>query len=129
MTQQEYLIAWCFYLVGASCFYYIAWRATERSPFFELRQLLRLSLAVFLLVPWTTSTEYAFLSPAWIVSVSDFLLYGDKAFWRAGLVLVLALILTLLISTIWSLVSWRRSRRLKKNETNERSDTKTSVQQ
>lgn len=111
MTQNEYMLAWVVYLSGFAVFFAIFWYVTSKLPSGELRQLLRVIVAVFFLVPWTTDTTHSFLSPAWIVSISDALLNGSKAFWRAGLALVLASIVAVLLSMSVSLILWFRSRK------------------
>jgi len=111
MTDSEYIWAWAIYLSAAGVFYAIFWYFTSKLPLKELRQLLRILLAVLLLVPWVANPDYEFLAPAWIVSISDMLLYGPDAFWRAGLALVLALILAVLISSVVAISLWFRARK------------------
>jgi len=109
MTENEYFWAWTAYLTAFAFAYAVFWYVT-RSFWAELRQLLRVIVPVFFLVPWRTDTEHSFLSPAWLVSAADALLYEPKAFWRAGLALVLALCLALILSTGWSIFKWFRYR-------------------
>ena len=114
MTQNEYLIAWLVYLGSFSVCYAIFWYFLSKLPWREFKQLLLVLVAVFFLVPWTTDTTHGFLSPAWMVSISDSLLSGPKAFWRAGLALVMALIIAVFLSTAVSIYLWLRSRKLAK---------------
>ncbi len=127
MTQNEYLLAWTIYLSSFAIAYGVFWFISAKLPFRELRQLLRIVLAVFFLVPWTTDTAHSYWSPAWMISISDSLLLGTKAFWRAGLALVLALIFAVLISTFISLFLWFRSRK-KSIDTDTSSSNETEVE-
>ena len=111
MSSNEYILAWVAYLGSFAVCYAVFWYFTSKLPWRELRQLLRVLVAVFFLVPWTTDTTHSFLSPAWLVSISDSLLFGSKAFWRAGLALVLALILAVLVSAGVSIFLWLRHRK------------------
>jgi len=111
MTENEYMWAWVIYLAAVAVLYAVFWYFTGKIRWSEPKQLLRVVLPVFLLVPWISDPQYDFLAPAWIISVSDMLLNGVDAFWRAGLALVLALIITVLASSIVSIVLWLRSRK------------------
>lgn len=126
MTQNEYILAWLFYLGAFAISYAVFWYFTGKLPWRELKQLLRVLVAVLFLVPWTTDTTHSFLSPAWIVSISDSLLYGSKEFWRAGLALVLALVLSVLLSTCVSLFLWLRSRKQSDQRSNDEASTVSS---
>ncbi len=111
MTDAEYIWAWVAYLCGAGMVLGIFWYWTSKLPWSELRHILRLILAILLLVPWYTDPGKDFLSPAWLVSLADVLLHGAKAFWRAGLILVVSVILVLLLSTAYFCFCWFRSRK------------------
>lgn len=111
MTENEYFWAWSVYLGGFVLFYAVFWYITSKLPWHELRQLLRVLAAVFFLVPWRTDTEHTYMSPAWLISAADALLYEPKAFWRAGLALVMGLILAVIGSAAWSVFRWLRSRK------------------
>jgi hypothetical protein len=125
MTENEYFWAWTVYLSAVAIFYAVFWYVTSKIPWGELRQLLRIVTAVFLLVPWRTDTEHTYLSPAWLVSAADALLYEPKAFWRAGLALVLGLIVAVSVSTGWSIFRWFRGR--KKQEVNVPDESEVSA--
>ena len=114
MSENEYFLAWAYYAAGASVFFAVFWFWTRNFLWSEVRQLMRVMLAVILIVPWYTDTTQSYLSPAWLVSVAEALLNGPEAFWRAGRPLVIALIAAFGLSTIYALISWYlRSRRRK----------------
>ena len=106
MTQEEYYWAWIYYGLGASTFFVVFCYWTRHFLWSEARQLIRIVLLVVLCVPWYTDATKDYLSPAWLLSSAEALLSGSKAFWRAGLPLVVALILAVILSTIYSTVRW-----------------------
>lgn len=111
MTEQSYMWAWIYYVLGASVFFVVFWYWTRNFLWSEARQLIRVLLAVLLSVPWTTSASEHYLSPAWLISIAEMLLDGPKAFWRAGLPLVLALFLAVLLSTLYASYRWYSQRK------------------
>lgn len=68
--------------------------------------MLRAVALVTLLLPWTSEKNSDYMSPAWLVSALEGTFDGGDAFWRAGLPLLVSLILTLLLSTLGYLL-WR----------------------
>ena len=110
MTDSEYMWAWIVYLGAAASFLGIFWFWTRKIAWSEFKQILRLIVAVVLLVPWYTDIQNETLSPAWLVSVGDALLLGPDAAWRAGLVLVVTLVVALILSTVFYLVLWLKGR-------------------
>lgn len=106
MTEKEYLLAWVWYISGASIFFAVFWYWTRKFLWAEARQLLRTILAVILIVPWYADASQSYLAPAWLISAADGLLEGSKAFWRAGMPLVLALVLAVLLSTVYAVYRW-----------------------
>lgn len=110
MTENEYIIAWLFYIFGAGVFFSIFWYWTRKFLWSEARQLIRIVLAVILFVPWYTDDTEQYLSPAWLVSIAEALLDGGQAFWRAGLPLVVTLVFTVFLSTLYSTTRWYLAR-------------------
>ena len=110
MTQNEYIWAWAVYLLGVAMLMGIYWYWTSKLRWKEFNHFSRLSLAIVFLVPWYTDASKEYLSPAWLVSLADLLFYGPKEFWRAGLIVVLALAIAWALSTIYFIVRWFQSR-------------------
>lgn len=105
-TQGEYLYGWLLYLLGTVFLVGCTWWMSRNWRSRELRQLTRLTVIVFLLVPWYAAPDLEFLAPAWIIAGFEGVFDGADAFWRAG-----APLLTCLgISTVASL-SWHLGRR------------------
>ena len=106
LTQEEYIWAWLFYLGGAAMFLVCWWFFTKKIPWREPRWVLRVIALVVLLLPWSSEKNSDYMSPAWLVSALEGTFDGGDAFWRAGLPLLVSLILTLLLSTLGYLL-WR----------------------
>ncbi len=98
-TQEEYIWAWLFYLLGCALSLAVFWVMTRKIKWVEVRAVLRICATVVVLVPWYSDTEGTYLSPAWIVSLLEGIFEGPDAFWRAGTPLIVALILTLILSS------------------------------
>ncbi len=110
-TQEEYLWAWFFYLLGAGLFIGVVWYFTGKIKWREPKYVLRILVSVFLVVPWYTEAHEGYLSPAWIISVIEGVFEGPEAFWRAGTPLIVALILALILSSLVSILLWYMQRR------------------
>lgn len=83
-TQAEYVYGWVFYLLGVAILMACGWWLTRSMRSADLRQLLRLGVLVFLLIPWYAAPEMSYLAPAWIIAGFEGLVDGGAAFWRAG---------------------------------------------
>ena len=118
MTEQDYFWGWVTYIGAACVFYAVFWYWIRNFLWAEVRQLIRIILAVILAVPWftdsgvansaTTDAHISYLSPAWLVSMADMLLDGPSAFWRAGKPLVIALVISVVLSSCYSIFKWRK---------------------
>ena len=108
MSHQEYVWAWAIYLCSSTVLFAVFYYVTSKLAWAELRQLLRVVLAVILFVPWYTDAQQDYLSPAWLISIADVLLYESKSFWRAGLALVLSLVIAVVLSSAYSIWAWWR---------------------
>jgi hypothetical protein len=71
MTNEEYVIAWACYLLGATLVYRVYCYFTRWIPYFELRYLLRLPLVAILFVPAYADPEQFYLAPAIVVALFD----------------------------------------------------------
>ncbi len=107
-TAEEYQNAWLMYLGGVvlmfACWYYL----TRFIVWPEVRQLLRIFVAVLFLVPWFTEASSGYLAPAIIIAIVETLTMDGAAFWRAGTPLLVALTLSVALSLLWNLWQWRR---------------------
>lgn len=102
-TQGEYLYGWLLYLLGAVFLFGCVWWASRNWRSDELRQLVRLSSIVFLLVPWYASPDMDYLAPAWIIAGFEGVFDGIEAFWRAGAPLLACLGVSIAVSLLWHL--------------------------
>jgi len=84
------------------------WRVTSKLPWQGFRYLLRITIGVFLVVPWYTDDTSSYLSPAWIVSLLDGVFEGPDAFWRAGKPLLAAVLVASIVSVIVYMLFWLR---------------------
>ncbi len=110
-TQDEYLWAWGFYLLGAGLVMAVWWVITAKLPWSEPKVLLRVLLAVLLVAPWYTDADGVYLSPAWIIGLAERAFEGPDAFWRAGMPLVTALMVALILSCAVYIGLWFRARK------------------
>ena len=106
MTEGEYLYAWLFYLAGALILVGCWWYLIRKLPWTWLKYTSILLLTVTFTVPWFSDTNEIYLAPALIVSLVELLFEGKDAFWRAGLPLVMAMVLSLLLSIITYFIYW-----------------------
>ncbi|MBX2858320.1 MAG: hypothetical protein KTR17_06635 [Cellvibrionaceae bacterium] len=93
--ENDYLVAWLWYFGGFAIFFAVLWYITRNLPWLLLRYGLRLLIAVFFLTPWYSSAEREFLSPAWLMSLFEGVF--DSNFERAGVPLVISMVLSLLL--------------------------------
>ncbi len=111
MTENEYMWAWIYYVIGAGLLVACWWYLTRRIPWMEIRYALRIVLAVALLVPWYTNTQQAYMSPALLIAIVEGLFDGAPAFWRAGTPLLSAMFAALVVTTIAFIIRWYILRR------------------
>lgn len=102
-TQEEYLYGWLFYGAGALLLILCGWIITARIPWRELRQLLRLTAVISLIVPWYADAGMTFLAPAWVIAAFEGIFEGN--FWRAGGPLLSALAVALAVAIVWQVMA------------------------
>lgn len=107
-ATEEYIWAWVFYIVGGLAVLASWWYFTASWKPFEIKWLSRIIPTVLVCVPWTIKADSSYLAPAWFTSAADFLTLGIDAFWRAGLILVVVLVVSILLAAVYFL--WRRIR-------------------
>jgi len=107
VESQGYLIAWVWYLLALLVAAWLLWRGGRFLPP-VWRTLVTVLPVLVLLVPWTVAEGHEALAPAWMVAVFDGTVQTDGSFWRAGKVVVLAALFSLLPV---ALVAWAQRRR------------------
>ncbi len=105
MTENEYVNAWINYFIGAGLLFACWWYLTSLFRWVEVRHLSRLIMGIILVVPWFSYTNQSYLAPAWLIALVEGIFDGDGAFWRAGLPLLIALVIGLAFSIAYFI--WR----------------------
>lgn len=100
MSDNGYQIAWLIY-IGCSigllgCFWYMTHRVYR-----GLRLPLRAMAVAFLFMPWKAAIGSSDLAPAWLATLFDGLLRQQATLGRAGIPLLLALLVGLLVGCVW----------------------------
>lgn len=106
MTENEYLFAWFYYLLGAALLIACWWYLTRKIRWVEIRYLLRVVVGVAIVVPWYTNTQQDYLSPALLVAGLEAAFEGSEAFWRAGRPLVTAIAAAVTLSSVVFVGRW-----------------------
>ena len=89
MTDTQYLWGWVIYLAGALGCLLSLWLLIRNWPTRAKRSLM-MTTAVLLLMPGTAQPEQTFLAPAFLSSIYDALSLSMEAFWRNGLLVLVA---------------------------------------
>ena len=103
-TSEQYLIAWLYYLAGVLVLSVGWWFVLRKIKRREPRQLLTLTVPAFLLIPWFTTSDASYLSPAWLMAVFEAVFEGPASFWRAGFPLLVGIACVLAIATVSHIV-------------------------
>lgn len=106
MTENEYLYAWLYYLLGAGLLIACWWYLTRKIRWPEIRYLLRVVVSVAIVVPWYTNTQQDYLSPALLIAGLEAAFEGSEAFWRAGKPLVTVIAVAVSISAAVFVGRW-----------------------
>lgn len=99
--HSDYVLGWAIYLAGACTLMGVVWFWTSRWRIADLRNVLRLLLAAVLFTPIATAPGSAYLAPASVVALMEFLVKGEPARAMAplmvfgGVALAVALLLSL----------------------------------
>lgn len=92
-STAEYLSNWGLYLLSAVGLMVVWWRLTGYLRIPVLRNMLRLSAAVALVLPYPVPEQEAFLAPAIMMTFLEGLFFEDYGFAHAGIPLLLAVVL------------------------------------
>ncbi|WP_245932401.1 hypothetical protein [Isoalcanivorax indicus] len=96
MSEDSYMMAWLAYLGAAAVIVAVIWWLTVRWTVWLKLPLRALSIAV-LFTPWLVSEDTDTLAPAWIITLFDALIQAEGQALRAGLPLLAACVLALLL--------------------------------
>ena len=109
LTSLEYMIVWACYIVSALGLSLVWWRLTATIPWQQLRQVLRVIMVMLLFTPWSLEGQPQYWAPAFIVAALDALSQGFEAASRAGIPLLAAELVGLIVSfSYYSAVGARR---------------------
>lgn len=107
MSTSSYLVAWLWYLGAVLVLVGVWWYWTRKLPALA-RNLARALPAAWALMPWTVQLDHSRLAPAWLVAIFEGFLRDQGSGWRAGIAVLLATVLAVLLTV---LVWWWERRR------------------
>lgn len=110
ISSQEYLVSWGLYLLGVLGLMIVWWVMTQRIRLGWLRNMLRITVLVALLMPYPVPEQEAFLAPALMMTFVEGLFFEKYGFAHAGIPLVLAIVLANILYLVVDL-SWQALRR------------------
>lgn len=125
LTVKGHFLAWVYYLIGAVGLMAVWWFLTRKISHMLTRNMVRLVVAVILIMPYPVLPDQSFLAPAVIMSALEGLFVDGGDFARAGVPLVIAILVALLLYILLDLI-WRYG--LRKRWLN-RQQRKAQVQQ
>jgi hypothetical protein len=112
LTAEDYATSWIMYLIGAAGLLVVWWFITRKIPIKLLRDLLRLSAAILLLVPFPVLNQEQFWAPALGMSLLEAVFGQSQGFSRAGIpvliIWVFVIAFYLLVDTLWQRYRQRR---------------------
>jgi hypothetical protein len=110
MSTQEYLLSWGMYLLGSLGLMVVWWRITAPVRIQMIRNMLRVSALVVLLMPYPVVGQEEFLAPALMMTFLEGLFYEEHGFGHAGMPLLLGLVLANILYLVGDLL-WQALRR------------------
>ncbi|MDC0598823.1 hypothetical protein OAP18_03180 [Gammaproteobacteria bacterium] len=114
MEPLDYSIAWAIYVVVGLVFSMITWSAFKKYLWRELAYLVQGLLLVIIFTPWYVLADQDVLAPAIIVFVMDTITIGGTAGVRALIPLVMAGLVSIVLTIILSIIYRVRKRKRKK---------------
>lgn len=118
LAGDDYLFTWVLYLVGAVGLLIVWWFLTKRIRIKLLKDCLRLSAAVFLLVPFPVYNQPDFWAPALGMSLLEFIFGQSQGLGRAVIPIIIiwafSLAFYLVADSLWQ--RFRRKHQLAKSE-------------
>ena len=110
LTTEDYIFFWVLYLVGAAGLLVVWWFITRRIKYRMLRDVLRLSAAVFLLMPFPVLNQEQFWAPALGMSLLEAVFGQAQGFGRAGIPIIIIWLFVVAIYLLGDTL-WQRYRR------------------
>ena len=107
MSAESYLLGWLVYLAALTGFLALGWYLSRRWPRW-LRHPVRALVAALLLVPWPVSSGEPSWAPAWIVTLFDGLMQPDVPAARAGIPLLVVILVVAAGAGVEQWWRWRR---------------------
>ena len=126
-SQEEYQTARYVYIGSCVLVLLCWWWLVSKIPGKEFRHLLRIIPLLILIVPVSVDEKHEFLSPAWFTSIADLLGHGTKAFWRAGLPVIVVLVIGILLSFCYFCWRWVKGRKSDHGDEKKERSTKKKV--
>lgn len=78
MNEGNYLMAWGFYILASFGAMLVFWRLVRFIPVQQLRNILQLLFATFLLVPWFIQPGSEYMAPAYVISAFEIIIKGQE---------------------------------------------------
>lgn len=103
-STEEYLTTWAVYLLSAAGLMVVWWYLTGFLRINVLRNMLRVSAAVALIMPYPVPEQEAFLAPAIMMTFLEGLFFEDYGFSHAGIPLLIIVVLANVIYLIIDLL-------------------------
>jgi hypothetical protein len=110
LSIHEYMLSWGMYLLGALGLVVVWWRITAYVRISTIRNMLRLSVMVAVLMPYPVPEQETYVAPALMMTFIEGLFFEDYGFSHAGMPLLLALVLANVLYLITDLL-WHAFRR------------------
>lgn len=107
MEAQGFGLAWGWYLAALLLAVWVMWRGGRFLPLTWRTLITVLPLAVFA-VPAAVAEQNSSLAPAWLVALFDGLVQEQGSFWRAGKLVLLAVVVGTLPAVLVALIQRRR---------------------
>ena len=112
MTPEDYVIAWCAYVIGVLMLMWGWWQITHWFPWRIARTFLRALVAVFLLFPYTVEEGYTELAPGFLVWLLALMFEGEDQAIRSGLPLLIVSLGVCILACLADLL-WQRRQQAK----------------
>lgn len=103
-STEEYLTTWAIYLLSAAGLMVVWWYLTALLRISVLRNMLRVSAAVALIMPYPVPEQEVFLAPAIMMTFLEGLFFEDHGFSHAGIPLLAVVVLANVVYLIIDLL-------------------------
>ena len=117
-AAPNYWLFWLVYLLAASVFYTVFWRATRYFGTGWFTYMLRAVTVAVILTPWYINPQDNILAPALMVVMLDGITIGGEAAIRAIVPLFLSISLSLIVALALLIINKIRRKKLVKASNN-----------